>query len=674
MRKTLQVIGQTFSKYGAEMMLGVLIILVLWSNVNWIRNDTLLGPETDSKTYFIGTANFLTELSEGGLAAFPKALKELSAQGRPPLYQLLSGPFLLLFGRTMDSAVLVNLIFQVTLLLLIFCIGKQISNSRAGLLMALLVSAYPPLIQLSRIYRPNFALAACFALILWRLLSLLNTRSIRDVWLFILSLVFSVFIHPIIVFPLVLPVAIFSVYIVFFQTEPRWTSWKDFPGWFVAKLKAPVFLQGFLPAIAVAVMLVSLWYFTAGLSLLTTLETNSSAALAEFRGYEVFTKGSLQANSPPFWWYALSMPNALSIGLTVFFLVGLGYALVKRKTYHLILALVFIGAYLMLAILPTETWMHFAEVLPVVAAISVLWIAEIKNKWLYAATAALLVITSLFVYSVVTWGFQNDLEKSVAVALGAPLNERGNCQSSDQVFCPAAPSKDDWKIPEIIKTVVNDPDCMPNNCRVLVLNAWYLDFSPPSFDYYRVTNFPQSPIKTASVGGAAFSITPFNFDAMLNSTYIVYVDVKNPGKSYNGAAIKLIQDRPEAFTSSHQEVAVFDLPYSHQAHLLKRIAPLTLAEAQDVIHGINLDNKYKYGQYQVLAPLYAQAGEFNSALENYAKAIEYEPKDASLYFGLAGVYDALGQTDSAVGAYQQVVKFAPGTELAIQAQAWLDEH
>jgi hypothetical protein len=678
MRKALQGINNFFSKNGMEIILGVLILLTLWSNLNWIRNDTLLGPEVDSKAYFVRTANFLTSLSTGGLAAFPEAFKELSVQGRPPLYQLLSLPFLLLFGRTMDSAVLVNLIFQVTLLILVFCIGKQISNSRAGLLMALLVSAYPPLIQLSRIYRPNFALAACFALILWRLLSLLNTRSVRDVWLFILSQVFSVFIHPIIVFPLMLPIAIFSIYIIFFQTEPRWPSRKDFPGWFVSKLKDPVFLRGFLPALAGAVMLVSLWYFTAGLPLLATLETNSSAALAEFRGYEVFTKGSLQANSPPFWWYALSMPNAISIGLTMFFLVGLGYTLVKWKTYHLILALVFIGAYFMLANLPTETWMHFAEILPVVAAISVLWIAEIKNKWLYAATAALLAITCLFVYSVVTWGFWSNMEESVAVALGAPLSPSGACLTEDQVFCPQPASHQNWgsKIEEVIKTVLSDPGCREKQCDLLVIR-YSANFMKATFDYYQITEFPDAPLSLKQFPGIAFTRNRFGFRTLFNSRYIVYPDVEKSGNLYDSALTRLLRSPPASFSKSYRALGEFRLPDGVKIRLIKRMAPLTLKEAQDVIRAIDLDEKYKTQQYKVLAPLYVKAGQWGNALTAYKKAVKVTSKhnEKALYlFNIAQIYKKLGQRDKAAVEFEKVIELDPRSAWAQKAQKWLDDY
>ena len=295
-------------KYGPEIILGLLILVTSLLNVIWVRRDTLLGPEADSKYYFISTYKFIDSLSSGNWSQLPEAFSDPNLAGRPPLYQLLSIPFLLIFGRSMDSAVLVNLPFQVLLLFSTYQIGKLLAGRGIGVLAAALVSAYPPLVQLAHIFRPHFALAACVALCVWRLLLLLENRSIGNVWLFVLSLLFGVFVHPFIVFALTLPVIVLSTYIILFQTEPRRPSSKRFVQWLSAKLKDPVFAQGFLPVFISSILLISIWYLTAGLPLLGALQSIDSQALAEFRGYDVFTKNLTYGTGSYFWWYLLTMP------------------------------------------------------------------------------------------------------------------------------------------------------------------------------------------------------------------------------------------------------------------------------------------------------------------------------------------------------------------------------
>ncbi len=661
------------SQYTIVASLVLLIALFSALHIHWLNADTLVGPEVDEKVYFVRTAGFLATLSSGGWNSLGEALQSLDLSGRPPLYQLLSVPFILIFGLDMDSAVLVNLLFQALLVIAVYQIGKLVSSAKTGLLAALLVSVYPPLVQLARIYRPHFAMAACVGLGLWSLLALIKNRSVKNVRLFALALTFGLFIHPTVAFSLWLPALAGLVYGVFFQVAPRWPKGGgNTIAWIKTKLSDPVFLRGYLPAFLLAAALVGGWYLSSGTALLNALETISSEDLGDFRGYEVFTKGLRLDGVSYFWWYAATMPKAISWIFTGFFGIGLGYAVWVRKPAILLLVATYLGAYLAFANLTTMTWLHFAQVLPVAALVSVAWMEDIKVKWLRSGLTVFLIAASAFVYAFVNWDLPG--LNPVAVALGAPLNPKGACQSNDQVFCPYPPSREDWKIPEIIETIVDDADCQPDHCTLLVLKSSGFDFSVSSFSYYKSVEYSQSPLEMASIGGVAFSISPFNFDAFLNSGFIIYMDAKNPGQSYYGAAIKTVKNPPESFASTHMEVAAYNLPDGRKARLLKRIAPLTLAEAQDVIQAIELDEKYKFGQYRALAPLYFLVNNLNEALEAYQKALEYEPDDASLYFGLAGVYADLKKPGQSASAYQQVIALAPGTDLALQAQAWLDAH
>ncbi len=666
-------------KFNSEQFSGNLIgaglaLLILTSSllaIQWLRADTLLGPENDSKVYFVKTVEFLDTFSSREGENLGEFLQNLSYSGRPPLYQLLSIPFLLVLGRSMDSAVTINLLFQALQVFSIFQTGKLISNAKTGFLAAILVSVYPPIVELARLYTPHGVLAACVSFALWRLAVLYHERSVKNIWLFMVALIFGVFIHPTFIFALWLPALVGSIYALFFQAEPRRpTNAREFLAWLKTKLADPIFVRGFLPSALLGVILVAGWYLSGEATLLNLLRTISTGQLGEFRGYEVFTKGLRLDGVSYFWWYLITMPNAISLVFTGFFVVGLGYTLWKRKSASLLLAATYLGTYLVFANLTTMTWLHFAEVLPVVALISVTWVGEINNRFLTAVLSAILIVTSLFVYVYVGWG--TDRMAQAAIVMGAPITSKGVCQSYDQVFCPLPPSRDDWGISEILKTIAADPDCQPGRCGVLVLNPWGFEFTGYTFLYYETVEFPKSPLMITQMDGGAFGIVPFDFEALLQSSFIVYVSQKKPGQSYFGVATKLIQNPPESFALSHRELAKFKLPGRRTAVLVKRVAPLTLVEAEEVIRLIDLDEKYKFGQYRALAPLYVQAGQFEDALQAYQNALVYEPSDPVLYFGLAGVYEALGQMEDAARAYRQVIALAPGTDLALQSQAWLD--
>jgi hypothetical protein len=663
-------------RYGPEIILGLLIVATTLLNVIWIRQDNLLGPDVDSKPYFILTDDFIDNWPSRGWSELPTALNELSLEGRPPLYQLFSIPFLLVFGRSMDAALLVNLPFQILLLISIYQIGKLVANRASGILSAVLVSAYPPLIQLAHIFRPHYALAGCVALGLWRLLVLLQKRSISNVWLLILSMLFGVFVHPFVVFALTVPVVVLSIYIIFFQTEPHKPSSKNLLRWFSGKLKDPVFLYGFIPAFICAALLALSWYLTGGVQLLDTLQAIDSQALQGFRGYTVFTKG-LKSNSVSyFWWYLRTMPNAISNILALFFAVGLIYSLTKRKLYYLTLAIAFFGAYLLFAMQSTMTWMHFAEVLPVVSVLSVSWIGDIKRKYVRYLVTALLLTASLFVYWIVMWGYGGVWGKQVAATLSSPISSSGACLTGDLVFCATPPSNQNWKTPfeRLIGTVLSDPDCSTGGCNLMIA-PYGPQFQSVVFAYYLTIDHPTHPLTVSAIQGNAWGLTPFDFRTLLESPYIAYIDQNVRGASYNVALAKFLHAPPASFSHSHQLMWVLRLPSGQEARLIKRVSPVTLQETEDVIHAVHLPQKYKFQQFELLAPFYVKAGQYDKAVAAYKQVLVHttEP-DAELYFNLASAYAALGQDDNAALQFRKVMDIDPNSKFARQARRWLHNH
>ena len=615
----------------------------------------------------------MDQIKTEGLDNLWANLQDMSFFGRPVLYQLMAIPLIDLLGRSMDSGLVLNLLFQVLLLWSVFQIGKIISGPWAGVLAAWLAAVFPPLIQLVELFKPYYAEDACIVFSVWLLLLLLRERTIKNARRFVLSLGLGTLIHPFFVLTLFIPIAVLVFYLIFFQEEPRKpTSLKKLGQWVWTKLKDQLVVRGILLPLFVVGLVVASWYVTAGLNLLNIMATVNSNELAGYRGFEIFANGFPDVPRG-FFWYLLTMPYGISYVFTVLFLIGIVAALIKHRFRDWFLIVTFVGMYIYIASIATLAWRYFAQLLPIVALISVVWITELKWVWLRTALIGLVLLSGILVYSFVAWGV-NQSTKNIARWLGAPLNNNGKCRYFGQIFCPVPPSEDDWKIPEMLKAIENDPDCRPGKCSVLVLTASGTGYSPYAFAYYKVTGFPHAPMTFPIMREFTYEIISFDYEILLQSQYIVFVDIRRKNSSYNGLAINFVQHPTTRFASSHQKIAQIDEPGNLTAYLLKRTAPLTIAEAQDVIRSIDLDQKYKFGQYQVLASLYARAGNFEKALETYRKAINYEPNDPQLYFGLAGSYAALGQSHEAIDAYLKVIELTPGSDVAIQAQTWLDAH
>src|SRR3989304_4043998 len=91
---------QYLPKYGELIGLGLLIVFILAGNIAWIIQNTSPIPQVDSNHYMFSTLSSLDKIESRGPSQFLNSIGTMSIGGRPPLYQLLSVPFVLVFGRS----------------------------------------------------------------------------------------------------------------------------------------------------------------------------------------------------------------------------------------------------------------------------------------------------------------------------------------------------------------------------------------------------------------------------------------------------------------------------------------------------------------------------------------------------------------------------------------------
>ncbi|MCP4657269.1 MAG: hypothetical protein GY856_17810, partial [bacterium] len=75
---------------------------------------------------------------------------------------------------------------------------------------------------------------------------------------------------------------------------------------------------------------------------------------------------------------------------------------------------------------------------------------------------------------------------------------------------------------------------------------------------------------------------------------------------YQEASLEFLSSPPAEFRDSHRLVATFAGPGRITARLLKRVKPLTLSEAEASISALDLPDKYKAHQEEVLARIAAR--------------------------------------------------------------------
>ena len=247
----------------------MLIVVVSAANLWWIRRDVAPMPHpNDPYIYLSNTLAFVDQLRSDGFDDLSSSLSRLSFKGRSPLYQLLTVPFILVFGRSLDAALSINVVFVAVLLISVYAIGRVVASGRAGLIAAVVVASYPPVIHLSRIYRPHGMLPVFTALSVLSLLLLLRDRTVRRAWTFGASLAAGVLLHPTFLYVLAAPTLVFGSYVALCQTAPRRpATLLQAPSWLGGKLRDPLVTRGLLPAALLVLATALPWYLTEGWAL-----------------------------------------------------------------------------------------------------------------------------------------------------------------------------------------------------------------------------------------------------------------------------------------------------------------------------------------------------------------------------------------------------------------------
>ncbi|MCP4663003.1 MAG: tetratricopeptide repeat protein [bacterium] len=659
--------GRARTRKWERTVLGFIIAAVLVINLDWIRQDQdrMLLPEC--YTFLAKAVEFVDQLDVHGFADFRSSLDKLSIEGRPPLYMLLTVPCILLFGRSEDAALSINMFFGVVLMISTYHMGRLTKNRKAGLLGAFLVASYPPMVYFSRAYLPHFAVPACVALSLWLLLSTLKRRSIKIAWLFGASLAFGLLIHPMFAWSLAIPTAVFGVYMLLFQTAPkRPAAFKHTPGWLFAKLRDRFVTLGLFPAALISLGPTLSWYLVKGSLLFELMHRLSAPELAKFRGVPARALG-FPGVEPSFWWHARTAPGAISNVLALFVILGLVSAIIRRRLPAWVLIITLIAAYTGLSLLEIQAWMYFIAVLPVAACLTAAWIAGLRHRWLAGTLTVVALAVAAFDLSVVSWGVQ-PWSQPLAVALGSPMSDNRTCQArAAGAFCPAPPRTSAeigrWPLRAIQRTILDDPECRQERACSLMFVQDRRAIWIPRFKYYLTLDRRQDRLRIAYQGVRTVA-QPYSLGGLLNSDYVLYPDLQYPGShrsSYLVASVRFLKTPPLAFADAHQAVGTFEYP-NGEVKLVKRTKPLTAAEAEASIAALELDREYKSQRFDVLAPLYVADGNLEKTLILYEEVRRQSPNTRShavVARCLADIYRSRGQLEQAIVFYREALAISP---------------
>ena len=584
------------------LLLLLLIILTCTLNLIWIVADTRPPPFTDAYPQRI--LQFVDALSaKNGLDAWD-VLPSLSLQGRSPFYSLLSVPFVLIFGRSVDSMLLVNVAFIALMLVSVYGLGRTVKDGKVGLLAAFLCATYPTLINLSHISRPNFAVPACVALSLWLLFSLTRNRSNCIAWLFGFSLGFGILMRHFFILHLLAPGLLIGFYLLLFQIKPRHPpNLRQLPGWLLDKLRDPFVLYGLLPGALISIAMTAGWYLSdAGLQFWNLLDDVQKMTSPVIRGF-----GTIASYSP--WWYAQTASGAISNVFVAFFLFGVIMALFNPRLLRLTLVIAVTASYILMSQQMGLGWHRLGAMLPVVAVITALGIMELPGILLRRSLIAVCLVVGSFNYSIVMWGVQ-PWSRPIAIALGSPLesvahsvghsdavtwgktfNEDTCSWRVNAAFCPDPARKEDWRLSDIAATLLRDPKCYQSRCRVLFVSE-NENFNNAMLRYYVHQDFPANRHRVAT-----YRATPLPYnrgiqrDWMLMD-YVVYIpewSAHNVGR----ALTQFFERPPNEFRGIFEPVESYALPSGWTARLMRRTQEVSAEQAEGIRTALALIRRKK---------------------------------------------------------------------------------
>jgi hypothetical protein len=593
------------SAYG---LLLALLLLVTLLSIRWIIQDTRPQPFNDP--YPFHTLRFADDLREQGLGQLFPLMGELTINGRPPLYQLLTVPALLFIERSLDAMLLVNVVSLMVLALAVFEMGKLGKNNLAGLLAAFIVVTYPPLINLAKMARPHAAIPAITAVCFWFLFALVGKRSVKLAWLFGLSLAAAFWIHPNLLYILPAPTLLLFLYMIFFQTVPAEASTpladgrnRGFSRAVLGKLTDPFVLKGLLPAGLLVVGLTAVWYLPHRLDLQELAEGSAAAWDTVRYGF--------QQTPPTFWWYAQTMPGAISYAFTFLLAASLLSALLRRRFYPLLMAISFLLVYAGLGLRQgTFAWMNGAAMLPLAAVLTaIFWVDLIdyaserspKTTLFHARTIpalliGLLVLLAAVNYGIVNWGVPKGGE-ALARSLGVPLQTACGWRLV-VAFCPDPPRAEDWEMAEILQSLLNEPDCRTAECSLTVVTESAGAISQTTLAYEHLQAFPDTPLLIVPIQDDG--LTNINW---LTTDYLIYIP-QLANNEYATAVTQLLTHYPTNLEPKYEEVAQHALPRNWTAVLLKRTQPFTHPDAVQLIEALDIPSAEKAKLLETAAEIF----------------------------------------------------------------------
>ncbi len=343
----------------------------------------------------------------------------------PPFFHLSLIPFSLIFGFTLDTAIVANSFYLTVAILSTYGIGKLLCNRSAGLMAGFLVSCYPYMVSMSREYVISIMLTTAVTLAYFLFLKSENFENKTFSLLF--SLVYACGLMVKWTFLIyTLPAVLAGLFTQPLSSRKRLAQCLYYTGMILGLLVLPffIFILGeisWLPLLAEFILIGTLvkYYSTEFLSpqkllnliALTCISmlicfpwyahnlVNISIGMSKFAFPSEVLKGGMDWNLPIWGFYLEMAERQMGMPLLLLFVFSFIFLLIKKAGFNRTLLAWAILPIIVFTFINNKGARYTMPALPAMALVSSIALTQIKSypwrKTLYALTGIIGLVTSL---------------------------------------------------------------------------------------------------------------------------------------------------------------------------------------------------------------------------------------------------------------------------------------
>ena len=431
MRKLFEFIKKNY----VIILLVLLLMFHVVNNVVYLKIDTR-APSWDEAWHKTISLSYYNKIIGGVVSS------SIEASKYPPLFHIFSIPLYFIFGTGEDVSNFTNTIFLAILIISVYLIGKRVYSRNAGLLAAFLVSMYPLVFGISRLYLIDLSVAAFVSLFFYLFIRFEDKMNWKNLLLLLFCVAVGVMLKQIFIVFIILPF-IYILIKYLYYIKKRYN---------IGKLRIIMFLAG-----VIAVISLISWYYLrnfSGFYLIGVITSNLSV-------------GKFFIN---LWKNILDLMN-IQISFVYFLLFIFSFAFIKRtRKWLLFIAwIIFPLLFLSYTHLTSEA-RYLMPIVPAIAVLSACAVFSIKNKKILAGLIILLLAFSLVQYFDISYSQNIHSFKIGKISL-----------YNNKVYLSSSAIQEDWQIDNILGFIESDSQ---NKKAVVEVNADIQRFNQNVFAYF----------------------------------------------------------------------------------------------------------------------------------------------------------------------------------------------